>query len=726
MFTRKRKMARRRTQRVKRQRGGKGRLEESYTAIIIEPRRSAKKALTFVINNLLENLSDKWNIIIFPGTENKDEVNEFVSSLPQSRVKVKDLGISNMDIHQYNALMMSRKILDEIPTEVFLVVQTDSLICKEGKQILDRFIKAKYDYVGAPWKGRNAIGNGGFSLRRKSMMLKILDKCPKLNNNEDGFFSGGCAGAHPKKPSPKEAEDFSVETIYNGRQPFGIHKAWYHMPQNSRQLEEKCLGYSTLRSLNTQNGGTKPIKSAVMAIFKNESMVMREWIDHYKWQGIDLIFLINNDSDDGWQSITKDYPGFVTVEDMPGRHIQLEGYNKKGLPFLRKHGVDVVVVVDMDEYLFGKDGKNLKEHLQETFSKPNRPSAFTCGWNMFGSNGHKTQPKSIREGFTGRWSDKAEPESGISGKTVTFLADIDELSCIHIPKVKGRVDPCPAGLQLNHYPIMSEEYFRKVKMPRGDAFTAKNQTARDMSYFSRYDKNGHTDTVLADLVKKVQRGGNTPLFKDAYAITMNPESNRYKQTEASAKAASISLHKWDAVKVDESMADSLMEQGIGSIIFKGAKMRYKGAIGCFLAHRGLMRHIEKNHGQAEGTLILEDDVTIPPDFNDRFQKVVQELPKDWDILYLDKVNPKAQKITEHVHKFDKQMTTANNWGNWAYIVRHKSLKKILSLLEFMIDPVDIQLHKFADKLNIYLAIPSLIILNKETTVNSNINKLNAM
>ena len=218
-----------------------------------------------------------------------------------------------------------------------------------------------------------------------------------------------------------------------------------------------------------------------------------------------------------------------------------------------------------------------------------------------------------------------------------------------------------------------------------------------------------------------------PLFTEAYAITMNVESERYKQTSASAKAAGLTLHKWDAVKVDDKMGDSLMEQGIGSIIFKGVKMRYRGAIGCFLAHRGLMRHIaEQPEHKSQGTIILEDDVTISPDFNEKMKVVMAELPRDWDILYLDKVNPKADKVSEHIHKFPKQMTVSNNWGNWAYIVRNKSLKeRILPLLEFMIDPVDIQLHKFGDYLNIYLAVPSLIILNDKTTYNSNINKLNA-
>jgi hypothetical protein len=207
--------------------------------------------LEFVINNILENLPLTWNVIVFSGVENTKDVTGFIHTLPpdkQSRVTVKDLGLASMNTGQYNKLMMSRRVLDEIPTELFLVVQTDSLICKGGVPLLDKFMK--YEYVGAPWKDRNAIGNGGFSLRRKAKMLEIVAKCPTLQHNEDGFFSGGCEGAVPSKPTPEEAEEFSVETIFNGKQPFGIHKAWHHMPDKASELEEKCPGYTALQKMN--------------------------------------------------------------------------------------------------------------------------------------------------------------------------------------------------------------------------------------------------------------------------------------------------------------------------------------------------------------------------------------------------------------------------------------------------------------------------------------------
>ena len=147
---------------------------------------------------------------------------------------------------------MSRTILDQIPTEMFLVMQTDSIICREGLHLLPEFMK--YDYVGAPWKEHNVVGNGGLSLRRKAKMLEVLDKCSELIeiNNEDGFFSGGCAAVKVYKPSAEEAEKFAVETKYTGKQPFGIHKAWEHVKEGHEELEGRCSQYKMLKEINME------------------------------------------------------------------------------------------------------------------------------------------------------------------------------------------------------------------------------------------------------------------------------------------------------------------------------------------------------------------------------------------------------------------------------------------------------------------------------------------
>ena len=515
--TRKRRVKRRSTRRRRAQRGGS--TSAGGTAIIIEPRQSKTPALEFVMKNVLENLGPQWNLIIFPGSENKAAVKKLIEDLPdkwESRASLCDIDLETMDEDAYNKLMMSDRILKKIPTEMFLVIQTDSLICKEGKDLLDDFME--FDYVGAPWEGRDALGNGGFSLRRKSKMLEILKKCDTTGHNEDGFFSGGCEKVMPHKPTPSRAKDFSIETMDNSdRSPFGIHKAWYHLPKKISEHEKKCTGYSMLRRLNSQDGGSeaKPLKIGLMAIFKNESMILKEWIEHYKWQGIDVIILLNNDSTDDWKSITDQFQGYVTVKDVPGKHVQLQAYNETGLPFLKAQGVDVLMVADLDEYYFGRDGRLIKDYIKEAFATPTdlsgeKISGFTCGWSMFGSSGHETQPASVREGFTKRWNDKAEPENGISGKSTFLIADLSggTISSQHIPGVAGKLTPCPKGLQVNHYPIMSREYYNKVKKPRGDVYTKLHNSARDDDYFTRYDKNAVEETLLAEQVKKFKE--NTP------------------------------------------------------------------------------------------------------------------------------------------------------------------------------------------------------------------------
>ena len=67
--------------------------------------------------------------------------------------------------------------------------------------------------------------------------------------------------------------------------------------------------------------------------------------------------------------------------------------------------------------------------------------------------------------------------------------------------------------------------------------------------------------------RNTRKNRGKPLFNKAYSITMNENSERYKQSSASAQQAGVPVTKWDAVKVDDTMGDSLMEQGIGSMIF---------------------------------------------------------------------------------------------------------------------------------------------------------------
>lgn len=237
-----------------------------------------------------------------------------------------------------------------------------------------------------------------------------------------------------------------------------------------------------------------------MAIFKNESMILKEWIEQYTSQGVDKILLLNNGSTDDWQSQIPT-GGIVTVLDALKPHAQVEHYNVIGRPWLEAHNVDILSILDLDEFMFCPDGTPLAQHVKSLFSAPNHPSQISCQWTMFGSSGFVKQPKSVRESFT-----LAKKEKDSNVKSIVLLKDVvpGGLS-LHTSNVGNKkTGECPPTIQLNHYAIQSKEFFEKVKMTRGAADTTVN--VRDWAYFNSYDHKEVEDTKLRDLVRSGTHG----------------------------------------------------------------------------------------------------------------------------------------------------------------------------------------------------------------------------
>jgi len=220
---------------------------DEYTAIIVEPRKH--KALSYVLHNFLINLSDNWNIIIMCGNNNKEFIENILENELYSfeeRITLINLNVDNLTIDEYNNLLKSKDFYNNIPTEIFLIFQTDSVICEENKDLINKFINNDYDYVGAPWS--NAVGNGGLSLRKKSKMLEIIEKCPKNDINEDIFFANSCINT--KKPSIDEAKEFSVESLFSEKY-FGVHKPWNYLNDiELKKTKNNCKSLNKLIELN--------------------------------------------------------------------------------------------------------------------------------------------------------------------------------------------------------------------------------------------------------------------------------------------------------------------------------------------------------------------------------------------------------------------------------------------------------------------------------------------
>jgi len=207
-----------------------------FTAVIVEPR--LHNAFELVLTNFNKNLDEQWIFLIYHSKKNKEFIlNIIETNNIKRKVDLVLLNQDNLTIDQYNLLFYSLFFYEHITTETFLVFQTDTLISDIHANNIYNFLE--YDYVGAPWVNKEndeAIGNGGFSLRKKSKMIEMIKNGGYIKENgephyEDRFFSNTCGNIntiHLYKPTIDMAKKFSVETVFN-IDSVGIHKPWAYL-----------------------------------------------------------------------------------------------------------------------------------------------------------------------------------------------------------------------------------------------------------------------------------------------------------------------------------------------------------------------------------------------------------------------------------------------------------------------------------------------------------------
>ena len=240
----------------------------------------------------------------------------------------------------------------------------------------------------------------------------------------------------------------------------------------------------------------------VGAIFKNEAAIMHEWISHYLLEGADHIYLVDNGSDDEYETIVQPFidRGQVTLMVNSKRHAQQEILHNYLLP-LRLFS-EWMLAVDLDEFMYARSG-TIPGILQQV---PEQVACIHVPWKMYGSSGHKQQPPgSVVKGFVRRNDSgfnkgrKAFFRSSATSEIHTHDAEIDgitvtlqightcanESACIRAAQAKKLVDS--TSLQLNHYAIQSLQWFVSTKMSRGDIASEHDENVRNFDYFTRYE-----------------------------------------------------------------------------------------------------------------------------------------------------------------------------------------------------------------------------------------------
>jgi GR25 family glycosyltransferase involved in LPS biosynthesis len=122
---------------------------------------------------------------------------------------------------------------------------------------------------------------------------------------------------------------------------------------------------------------------------------------------------------------------------------------------------------------------------------------------------------------------------------------------------------------------------------------------------------------------------------------------------------------------------------------------------------GLRSHlqvIKDNIGRR--VLVLEDDAYFVDNFNEKFEKVMQTLPEDWDIFYLGALVPKDVGQINMVNRhWGIQVLTT---GTQAYCIRPEMQHYFISKLEDYNYYIDIGLRDFAKGYKPYITQPNLV------------------
>lgn len=249
----------------------------------------------------------------------------------------------------------------------------------------------------------------------------------------------------------------------------------------------------------TQND--KKYTVSICGIFKNEAPYLREWIEYHKIVGVDHFYLYNNNSNDDYLNIIREYidEGTVTLFDWNEDRAQMKAYKH----CMTNHSYETqwMGFIDIDEFVV----PIVKDSIAEVLSGFSNRPAIIVYWKMFGSGGkiHR-EDGLVTERFTkcyeklinsGKvfWNTKYQFDEKstrnsifhhimwcrLNGKELPSFNIFDE-ACFFFNGITFAKRVCP--MQINHYYTKSfEEYMEKCK--KGDVFFETNSHNYDAFMF---------------------------------------------------------------------------------------------------------------------------------------------------------------------------------------------------------------------------------------------------
>lgn len=284
----------------------------------------------------------------------------------------------------------------------------------------------------------------------------------------------------------------------------------------------------------------------VIAMFRNEAPYLKEWIEYHKLVGVQHFWLYDDGSNDGSQMVLEPYiqEGLVelhgvdrlqkqdqgTANEIFGAYVKRQcSVYQRGLKAAKERKVAWVALIDVDEFLVPTKDKNVTDCLKNHFSEA---AAIYVNWRNFGTGGVFVPSG---EPFLFRLvacSFKNHPRNHV-GKSIVRPEAVEveaiwyphhvplKNGCCYMHGDQGRMqsqgrDLLPDSqhhnkyLQINHYFLRDENYYKTVKVPRASLWYGDMQLLQE--HYESFSK--VTDKTLVNMLKKHHKEACQKIWKE--------------------------------------------------------------------------------------------------------------------------------------------------------------------------------------------------------------------
>ena len=188
-------------------------------------------------------------------------------------------------------------------------------------------------------------------------------------------------------------------------------------------------------------------------------------------------------------------------------------------------------------------------------------------------------------------------------------------------------------------------------------------------------------------------------FDKIYCINLDNRKDRWGEANAEFQKHGLEVERFSAVNGEDAKDKP---------VYHPALAKRPGLVGCNLSHGKILRKAKEEN--FKNVLVLEDDIIFDDNLNERFFRLISQLPEDWEMFYLSGNNiGKNKNVNNTLQYIDKNIArTTHTLATHAYAAKAHLFDKLIEGVEKLDLPLDMfYCRKIQKNHKCYIARPHL-------------------